>query len=166
MDTCLCLRGTSTPSSKVHPKSKAAISKYETDSTPFGFFCVINDTFTSRINYDIQRMSLRSPITPTHNPPQPSTDTPMNSMYAGSPGISSTKFVGSKDVSCISCRIMPTNFLTAVDISRFNHDGYRNSTKFTSVNIPFTSGMPIFVWWNFLIAELNVFEIYSHPAAY
>ena len=43
METCLCLRGTYTPSSTIHLKSKSAISKSEIYSVTFGFFFVISD---------------------------------------------------------------------------------------------------------------------------
>ena len=97
-----------------------------------------------------------SSLTPIYTPIQNSPDASINEMYFGFPGISYVHFVGTTDDYCISCRIPSADYLTAVDFSRFTHDGYRPSTDFTGTNSPFDSGMPIVAWHNFLIKKRNV----------
>ena len=102
MATCLCLRGTSTPFSIIHPKSQADISKSEIDSVTFGFLCVISDDFIARINSCLHIMGSRSSVSPIHTPLQPYPDASTNVIYSGFPGIGSVHFVGSKAASCSS----------------------------------------------------------------
>ena len=139
----MCLRSTSTTSSKIHPNIKAAISKSEIDSVTFGFFCVTSDYFISGINSCLHTIGSRSSVTPIHAPPQLYPDGSMNAMYAGSPDMSYAHLVGYAATSCGSFHIKSTNFITAVDFARFTHNGSHPSTAFTSTNIPFTNGMPI-----------------------
>ena len=94
--------------------SKDAISKSEIDSAPFGFFCVISESFISGIHSCIHKMGSRSSVTPIHTPSQPYLDVSMNVMYAGSHGISYVQLVGSVSASCSSCCILSINCLTAV----------------------------------------------------
>ena len=87
------------------------------------------------------------PLIQTHTQPSPYGS--MNTIYAGSSGISSVHLVGSADAACSICRILSTNCITAVDVFRFTHDISHPSNAFTGANISFASGMPIFAWWNF-----------------
>ena len=143
MATFLYLRGTSTPSSKIHPNNKAAISKSEIDSVPFGVFCVISDNLTHGIHCCLHTMSSRSSVPPIHTPLQNSPDESINAMYDGSPGISSVSLVGSAAVSCSNFCIPSTGCLTDVYFSMFTHYGSLPSASFTVVNIPFAVGMPM-----------------------
>ena len=127
MATCLCLRGTSTLSSTIHPINKSAISKFEIDSVPFGFFYVISDNFTSGIHSFLHIMSSRSAVPTIHTAPQPSPDASMNSMYSSSPSISSMHLVSSMAASFSSFCILSTNCLAAVYFARFSHDVSRPS---------------------------------------
>ena len=104
-------------------------------------------------------MGLRSSIPPIHNPYQPFPDAYMNDIYAGSPDNSSVHLVGSADASCSSCHISFTDCLTAVKFSRFTHAGSLPSIVFTDINTPFYTGMPIFVWPIFPMAEQNILKI-------
>ena len=124
MAKCLCLRSTSTTSSKIHPNIKAGISKSEIDSVTFGFFCVTSDDFISGINSCLHTIGSRSSVTPVHTPSQPYLDVSMNVMYAGSHGISYVQLVGSVSASCSSCCILSINCLTAVEfkMEAFTHD--------------------------------------------
>ena len=119
MSTCLCLRSASTSSSKIHTNNNADIYKYEIDSVPIGFFCVIRDEFTSRIHYFPHTMGSMSYINTIHTPPQPSPDASMNVIYDGSSDTSSVQLVGSAAESCSSCCIISTDCLTAVDFLAF-----------------------------------------------
>ena len=56
METCMCLRGTSTPSITIRTNINAAISRSEIESVLFEFFCVISDALTSGIHYCLHTM--------------------------------------------------------------------------------------------------------------
>ena len=150
----MCLRGTSTPFSIIHPKINAAICKSEIDSATFWFFYVISDAFTSRIHSCLHTIGSRSSVPPIHIHPQPCPDASINSMYDGYPIISNMHLVSSVAASCISCRIPSTNFLATVYFSRFTHDVSCPSTPFTDVNNPFASGMPIVARRYFPMTEI------------
>ena len=149
------MRGTFTPSSRIHPKIKSDTYKYEIDSVYFGLFCVISDNFTSRLHSCLHTMVSRSSASCIHTPLQPSPDVSMNAMHAGYPGINYAKLVGSAAASCSSCHILSTNCITSVNFSRFTHDSSLPCTKFSSVNISFAAGVPIFAWQYFPITERN-----------
>ena len=159
MATCLCLSGTFIPSCTIHPKSNVAIYKSQIDNMPFWFFCVISDSFTSRFHYCIPTMGSRSYVRPINTHPQHSLDASMNSMYDGSIGISFVHFFVSVDASCSICCILPTDYLTAVNFTRFTHDGYRPSTELNGINSPFASGIPI-VAWKFLLGLVIFFMFF------
>ena len=166
MATFLCLRDTSTPSSTIHPISKAVISKSEIDSLNFGFFYVISEYFTSWIHYCIHIMAYMSSVPPINTPMKPYPDVSMNAMYDGSSGISSVHFVGSKAASCISCHILSTDCLTVDNFARFTHDFPHPSTEFTGANTAFYDGMLIVAWRHFPITEQNVLKSTPPPAAH
>ena len=102
MATCLCLRGTSTTSSTINPNNKSDIYKSEINSVTFRVLCVISDYFTSWIHSRLPTMGSSSYVPPIHNHPQPSPDSSMNAMYAGSPGISSVHLVDFLVAPCSS----------------------------------------------------------------
>ena len=162
MATCLCLSNTSTYFSTIHPNNKASISKSEIDSMIFGFFCVISDKISSGIHYCLHTMGSRSYVTTIYTPPQPSPDVYIDAMYAVYPGIIYVYLVVSVDASCSSCRIPPTNCLTAVDFSRVAYHGYYSSNAFTGMNITFSTGMPIFACRNFPMTEQNILKSTPH----
>ena len=89
MTTFMCLRGTYTPLSTIHPKSKAAISKSEIESAHFGILCVISDYLTSGFHSCLHKMGSSSSVTTIKTTTQPSPDVSTDEMYAGSLVISS-----------------------------------------------------------------------------
>ena len=138
--------------------SKAAISKYEIYSVPFGFLCVISHDLTSRLHSCFYKIVSRSSLPPIHTLMHPYSDAYMNSIYAEPFGISSVNFSIYAAASCSICRIPSTYCLTAVEFSRFTQYRSPPNNAFTCMNSLLASGIPIVAWKHFPMIERNILK--------